>query len=87
MSRAGLLALAGLVLLLTAGAARAEEGILVVHVTYLDQKPLARVRIGTAGDGSIADSSAQVRQDEPIWLELSIAAANSLVSSAAGISL
>jgi tetratricopeptide (TPR) repeat protein len=41
------------VLLLTAGAARAEEGILVVHVTYLDKKPLPRVRIGTAGDGSI----------------------------------
>lgn len=53
MIRSRLLAFAGLVMLLTAGTARAEEGILVVHVTYLDKKPLARVRIGTTGDGSI----------------------------------
>ncbi|HEY4564144.1 MAG TPA: tetratricopeptide repeat protein, partial [Thermoanaerobaculia bacterium] len=40
-------------MLLAAGAARAEEGILVVHVNYLDKKPLPRIRIGTTGDGSI----------------------------------
>src|SRR6185295_2728613 len=39
--------------LLTAGAARAEDGILVVHIAYLDKKPLPRMRIGTTGDGSI----------------------------------
>jgi tetratricopeptide (TPR) repeat protein len=38
---------------LLAGAAWAEDGILVVHVHFLDKKPLPRVRIGTAGDGSI----------------------------------
>jgi tetratricopeptide (TPR) repeat protein len=39
--------------LCAAGAARAEDGVLVVHATYLDRKPLPRVRIGTTGDGSI----------------------------------
>src|SRR5882724_10127772 len=53
LSRARHLVLAGLVLLLAAGVARAENGVLVVHVTYLDQKPLARVHIGTT-DGSTA---------------------------------
>src|SRR6476469_1597746 len=48
-----LLAFVGLVFLIAAGAALAEDGVLVVHVTYLDKKPLARVRIGTVGDGSI----------------------------------
>ena len=43
----------GLAVLLAAGAAWAEEGILVVHVNYLDKKPLPRIRIGTTGDGSI----------------------------------
>ena len=42
-----------LFLILIAATARAEDGVLVVHVTYLDQKPLPRVRIGTTGDGSI----------------------------------
>lgn len=61
MSRSRLLALAGLMMLLTAGAARAEEGILVVHVTYLDKKPLARVsRI----PNSRADSSTLSRWDK-----------------------
>src|SRR5262249_29442755 len=35
-----------LLALFAAGAARAEDGVLVLHVTYLDQKPLARIRIG-----------------------------------------
>jgi len=43
----------GLAALLAAGAAWAEDGILVVHVNYLDKKPLPRIRIGTTGDGSI----------------------------------
>ncbi|HEV7505260.1 MAG TPA: tetratricopeptide repeat protein [Thermoanaerobaculia bacterium] len=43
----------GLAALLATGAAWAEDGILVVHVNYLDKKPLPRVRIGTTGDGSI----------------------------------
>jgi tetratricopeptide (TPR) repeat protein len=48
-------ALVGLFLLFVfaAGVVLAEDGVLVVHVTYLDKKPLAHVRIGTAGDGSI----------------------------------
>ena len=43
----------GLAALLAAGVAWAEDGILVVHVNYLDKKPLPRIRIGTTGDGSI----------------------------------
>lgn len=54
MSKRNLLSLATVILsLLTAGGALAEDSVLVVRVTYLDKKPLARIRIGTSGDGSI----------------------------------
>src|SRR5258706_4610241 len=57
--------LAGVLLSLLTGAARAEDGVLVVHATYLDKKPLARVRIGVVKEGSTertgADGKARLR--------------------------
>jgi len=54
-------ALLGLLVFLAAGAVLAEEGVLVVHVTYLDQKPLAHIRIGTVGDGSTETTGVEGR--------------------------
>ncbi|HEY0556646.1 MAG TPA: hypothetical protein VGG20_20490, partial [Thermoanaerobaculia bacterium] len=48
-----LVLLAGLLALFSGVTAWGEDGILVVHVTYLDKKPVAHLRIGTTGDGSI----------------------------------
>src|SRR5258707_6097974 len=58
--------LAGVLLgLLAVGTAWAEDGVLIVHVTFLDKKPLARVRIGVVKEGSTertgADGKARLR--------------------------
>jgi tetratricopeptide (TPR) repeat protein len=55
--------LVGLYVLLVGGAAKAEDGVLVVHVTYLDKKTPARVRIGVVKDGSTerTDANGQAR--------------------------
>jgi len=46
------LVLLSLLILLAAGPGWAEDGVLIVHVTYLGKKPIPGVRIGTTGDGS-----------------------------------
>lgn len=65
MTRRYLFALIGLFAFLTGNAALAENGVMVVHVTYLDKKPLPRVRISVVKEGSTektgSDGKARLR--------------------------